>query len=193
MEYKANVNNRLGIDDEEAQLIGEAFEDLEKQKGGSFKTEDIVEVARDPNHIFHQYIWSMADSEAAYAHRLTLARHLKASVRYVEVTISGPVSVPVHTSIPVTIQRPNGNEDNAPAYVPTPRILSDPELREKAWERLLHRIYGYRDEISIYPYKGAAGIVRALDAAIAELEKGLLVQAPDGQRELDMEQRKAAE
>lgn len=172
VDYQAAQNNRLGIDDEEAQIIGETLERIEQEHGGSLTPAQIVDAARPVTSPLHVYIWSISDEDAAYHHRLAIARQLKSAVRVKIITSTGEeVSAPSRISIRVQSVK-NGAEPRAatPAYYPVAHVMSDATLKAKAAETILRRVYGSRDELALYPQ--FAGIVRELDKAIAALERG---------------------
>lgn len=155
VEYKARTNNRLGIDDDEAQVLGQAMDALEKKLGASPKPADIVEASKSEQSPFHAYIWAKDTAQADWEYRLGVARRLKQAVVIVVVNHSGEqVRAPARVSVTVKQSAHKGNGDTAkskPVYVTHQRMMGEAELKAQAEKQLFSRVACYRDELSLYP------------------------------------------
>jgi hypothetical protein len=110
---------------QERHAIEQRLSELTTQGGGRLTPEAVVKDAEDPNSPLHAKIFSNTDVEAAYQHRLDLARQLIRSVR-VNITVDQrSISVVGYVHDP---------SSHSSGYVPTVSLINE---RERALEVVL--------------------------------------------------------
>jgi len=170
-QYKARATNRIGIDDDEAQLIGEALERIGEESGEAPGPESIVAAARRETSVLHEYFdWD--DERAAHAHRLAQARQITRSVVVVvRNTREEDVEVPAFGSLErrkTARAGARGHEEEERGYVQVEEVLSDEQKRHSALESLVRRMYASRDELTLY--EEMEFLVSELDRSINVVE-----------------------
>jgi len=141
--------------------IYKALEEIRKANGGILRPKDVVDAARDPNHILHPYFeWD--DTKAAELYRLEQARSL---IRRVEIEVKIEDRKPVKVRAYVSLQDDRQKGDS---YRATVEVLSQEELREKLLEEARREM-----EAFIKKYRTLdelAGVIQAMEEALQLFE-----------------------
>jgi len=123
-----------GFGNASAQDVGEALEQLEVKPGDYHRTEEVMEVARDPDSPLHRcFEWD--DSVAAELHRLNQCRQMLRSIACVIVKNEKPEKRPIYIHV---------TDEDGPRYVNADRVASDERLKKSAVEEALTALGGWR-------------------------------------------------
>lgn len=181
--WKAKPNNTMGVNDEQATVIGKELERLQAKHGG-LTTREIVDEAKSPKSPLHPFIWDKSDAEVAYKYRLHLARELRRSVCvFVVNDRDEEVSVPATLALKVVDAQaaPKGTAQQTAETLPVIKSRTDidhnPALQAVAARTVFGRVAAYRNQLSQYPR--FAKLVDEIDRIAAQYEK------EDKQRRVD--------
>jgi hypothetical protein len=117
-------------------LIGRELDKLQRQNRNVLSARLVLDVARDEANPLHpSFEWD--DSKAAELHRIDQARHLISSIRVItEQPRDG--EKPVLHRVFVNLSDPhNEGDEEARGYVTVAKVLSQPELFERARQQFL--------------------------------------------------------
>lgn len=138
--------------------VREALDRIAKDDpDGLIQSHAVVEAARDPESVLHDFIWSESDEKAAYERRLQLARVLIARYTLVD-RVNEMVNVTINAvGIDGTAERRRG-------YVPIQRAVADPDLYSQVLDGERKRMVHSRNKLAAF--ERAHAVVGVLDQAI---------------------------
>lgn len=138
---------------ERARLVAETLQGLE-QAYGTLTPGIVVEAARDPDSVLHPFFqWD--NERAAEAFRLSQARMLIRELRVVYVGNDGTKTQPARVYLNL-----DRADDEANAYVPVARILSDRDLYERARAQFIRETHAF--EARFREFESLAALVRGV-------------------------------
>lgn len=144
--------------------VRDALERIAKDDpDGLLVTRAVVEAARDPESPLHKHIWAKSDEDAAYEHRLALARRL--IVRY---TLVRKDKTPRLVNAVVTTRGTDGESQKRQGWVPVERAAVDPDIYPQIVADARKGITAYRNRLSAF--ERAHTIVDALDEVVHQLD-----------------------
>jgi len=118
-----------GLRSEDLPVVEEALKEIQRTEG-AIHPDRIVELAKDPAHPLHRFIYSESVAECARKYRLELARKLCRAVRVVFVDEDGDEQGNVPALVSVRTDKATGTtEIHTRRYVTIERAYSDPEIR----------------------------------------------------------------